>query len=112
MNWTKMISDKRRWRQYKAASKDLPEPYRGAMEGVERYLMFAGPGSSDVTMWEDLLELFQASAANGTPVRAIVGDDPVEFVESFVANYTEGDWRTKERERLLRTIARAAGETP
>ena len=31
---------------------------------------------------------FEQRAADGTPVRAIVGDDPVEFVETFVRNYS------------------------
>ncbi len=61
-------------------------------------------------MNEDLVELFEQSAANRTPIREIVGDDPVEFVETFVQNYPEGQWRTRERERLTSAIARAAGE--
>ena len=61
-------------------------------------------------MLEDLVELFEQSAANRTPIRDIVGEDPVEFVEAFVQNYPEGQWRLRERERLISAIARAAGE--
>ena len=61
-------------------------------------------------MLEDLADLFEQSAASGTPIRWIVGDDPVEFAETFVANYSEGQWINKERERLVSTIERAAGE--
>ena len=43
-----------------------------------------------VPMYGDLADLFEQSAANGTPIREIVGEDPVEFVETFVANYSEG----------------------
>jgi DNA-binding ferritin-like protein (Dps family) len=43
-------------------------------------------------------------------VRGIVGDDPVEFVEAFVANYSDGSWINKERRRLNEAIERAAGE--
>ena len=61
-------------------------------------------------MLEDLADLFEQSAANGTPIREIVGEDPVEFVEAFVRNYPEGQWINKERERLINAIERAAGE--
>ena len=34
---SKMIGDKRRWRQYKARTRQLPENYRTAIDAVERY---------------------------------------------------------------------------
>ena len=108
---SKVIGDKRRWRQYKARSRQLPEHYRIAIEGLERYLMAFGPtdGAAMATMFEDLVELFEQSAADGTPVRAIVGEDPLEFAEAFLRNYPEG-WTGKERRRLVKAIDRAAGD--
>jgi DNA-binding ferritin-like protein (Dps family) len=61
-------------------------------------------------MFEDLADLFEQSAADGTPIRAVVGNDPVEFIEAFLQNYPEGRWRSRERERLISAIERAAGE--
>jgi DNA-binding ferritin-like protein (Dps family) len=62
-------------------------------------------------MFEDLADLFEQAAANGTPIREIVGDDPVEFVETFVQNYSEGGYiTTRVRKRLTDAIASAAGE--
>jgi DNA-binding ferritin-like protein (Dps family) len=61
-------------------------------------------------MYADLIDLFEQSAANGTPIRAIVGEDPVDFIETFVRNYPKGQWIIRERERLTNAIARAAGE--
>ena len=58
-------------------------------------------------MMEDLADLFEQSAANGTPIREIVGEDPVEFIETFLQNYEEGRWINKERERLIKTIEQA-----
>jgi hypothetical protein len=49
-------------------------------------------------------------AANGTPIREVVGEDPVEFAEAFPRNYPEGQWISRERERLTSAIERAAGE--
>jgi len=34
----------------------------------------------------------------------------VEFLEAFVRNYPDGQWRIRERERLTNAIDRAAGE--
>lgn len=111
--FSKMIGDKRRWRQYKARTRRLPENYRTAIDAVERYLMYHG-GRGDRPGWasmlEDLAELFEQAAANGTPIREIVGDDPVEFIETFVQNYPEGQWTSRERERLNNAIERAASE--
>lgn len=109
---SKVIGDKKRWRQYKARKEQLPANYRTAIDGVERYLMYfgRGDGPSWASMLEDLADLFEQSAANGTPIREIVGEDPVEFVEAFIQNYPEGQWRIRERERLTNAIERAAGE--
>ena len=111
--FSKMIGDKRRWRQYKARTRQLPENYRTAIDAVERYLMYAGgrgDGPGSASMLDDLADLFEQAAANGTPIREIVGDDPVEFIETFVQNYPEGQWISRQRERLNNAIERAAGE--
>lgn len=107
---TKVLGDKKRWWAYRARKKVLPESYRLAIDGVERYLnMLGGITKGDIimTMLEDLLDLFEQSAASGTTIRGIVGDDPVEFVETFLGNYEEGRWISKERARLVQAIERA-----
>lgn len=105
-----VIGEKGRWRKYKARRRALPENYRTALEALERYLMYVGLVDDPSSMFEDLIELFEQSAARGTPILDIVGDDPVEFVEAFVRNYGAGQWRTREQERLISEIKRAAGD--
>jgi DNA-binding ferritin-like protein (Dps family) len=109
---TGSLEEKRRYRQYKARIKQLPENYRTAVEALERYLMHFGPadGAGAMSMYEDLADLFEQSAADGTPIRDIFGEDPVEFVEAFMANYPIGQYRARERNRFNSAIARAAGE--
>ncbi|GAA2212634.1 hypothetical protein GCM10009850_080960 [Nonomuraea monospora] len=108
------LEDKKRFRQYKARVKRLPGHYRIAAEALERYLMHFGPadGSGAMQMYEDLAELLERSAADGTPIRDVFGQDPVEFVEAFMANYPLGQYRRRERRRFTDAIARAAGEEP
>jgi DNA-binding ferritin-like protein (Dps family) len=104
-----VIGDKRRWREYKARTRQLPANYRTAVEAVERYLMHFGPmdGDSAASVFEDLADLFEQAAADGTPIREIVGEDPVEFVEALVQNHPKGGYVTRERERLTSAIERA-----
>ena len=110
---SKVIVEKRQWRQHKARTRQLPASYRMAVEALERYLMYAGPGGDGTgaaSMFEDLLDLFEQSAANRTPIREVVGEDPVAFIEAFVQNYPEGHWRARERERFINAIERAEQE--
>ena len=109
---TKVLGDKKRWWAYRARKKELPESYRVAIDGVERYLNLLGgitKGAIIMAMLEDLLDLFEQSAASGTTIRGIVGDDPVEFVETFLSNYEEGRWIAKERVNLVKAIEKAEG---
>ena len=108
-----VIGDKRRWREHKARTAKLPPNYHAAIEALERYLMYFGAiaeGDTMMAMLDDLADLFEQSASDGTPIRDIVGDDPVEFAETFLENYSEGRWINKERERLVKAIDRAESE--
>ena len=106
------LEQKRRWRRYKARVERLPASYRTAIGALQRYSYYFGHGTAEggLKMLEDLADLFEQSAANGTPVREIVGQDPVEFADAFLRNYPEGQWIIRERERLTSAIERAAGE--
>lgn len=114
---TGSLANKRRWRRYKARVRQLPPDHRAAVDAIERYLMHFVPadGDSAVAEFEDLADLFERAAADGTPIRQIVGDDPTQFVEAFAQNYTKGGYvPDRERERLTSAIARAedaGGET-
>ena len=107
---SKVVGEKRQWREYKARARQLPTSYRTALDALERYLNYFGTGGGGTAIYEDLIDLFEQSAANGTPIRQIVGEDPVEFIETFVRNYPKGQWIIRERERLTNAIERAAGE--
>lgn len=110
---TGSLEQKKQYREYKARIKQLPPSYRTAIEGLNRYLMYAGAiskGDVLVRMLGDLADLFESAAADGTPVHDLVGDDPVEFAETFLANYTDGQWINKERGRLNAAIAQAEDE--
>lgn len=108
MSLASMRKDKRRYRAYLARVAQLPQAYQISVEAIARYLMYTGPGDGAdlLPMLEDLLDLFEQSAASATPISAIVGDDPLAFVEEFRSNYRAGGWLSKEQQRLLDAIAR------
>ena len=110
---TGSLEQKKQYKRYKARMKALPEPYGAVAKALQRYFMYCGgvtDGETAVTMFGDFADLWERAAADGTPVRAIVGDDPVEFAEAFVQAYTGKQWIDKERARLTRAIEDAERE--
>jgi DNA-binding ferritin-like protein (Dps family) len=104
---TGSLEQKKQYRQYKARIEALPEPYGMAAKAIQRYLMYCGgvsDGDTLITMFGDFADLWERAAADRTPVRAIVGDDPVEFAEAFAQAYTGKQWIDKERARLTKAI--------
>lgn len=110
---TGSLEDKKQYRRYKERVRALPAPYRTAVEGIDRYVMYAGgisDGATLVRMVDDLATLFESAAADGTTVREIVGDDPAAFAEDFLSTYKDAQWIAKERARLTEAIDRAEKE--
>ncbi|GAA3747986.1 DUF1048 domain-containing protein [Micromonospora maritima] len=108
------LDQKKQYKQHMARMEALPEPHRTAAQALQRYFMYQGgivDGNTLVTMLGDFVDLWERAAADGTPVRAIVGDDPVEFAETFVRAYSGRQWIDKERARLRTAIDAAAGDT-
>lgn len=112
---TGSLEEKKQYKQDKARIDALSEPYVTAAQAMHRYLMYYGgftDGSTLVTMLGDLADLWERAAVDGTAVRAIVGDDPVEFAEAFARAYSGKEWIDKERRRLTDAIDQAVGPEP
>ena len=105
---TGSLDQKKRYRQYRGRMEALPEPYAAAARALYRYFMYNGAAVMDaegsLTMMGDFVDLWERAAEDGTPVRAIVGEDPVEFADAFVQAYTGKRWIDKERARLTKAI--------
>ncbi|MBN9151360.1 MAG: DUF1048 domain-containing protein [Micrococcales bacterium] len=107
---TGSLEQKKQYKQDKARIDSLPEPYAASAKAMHRYFMYyAGVTDGDtlVTMFGDLADLWECAAVEGTPVRAIVGDDPVDFAETFAQAYVGKQWIDKERARLTKAIEEA-----
>ncbi|PWD51459.1 hypothetical protein C8046_13150 [Serinibacter arcticus] len=107
---TGSLEEKKQYKQAQARIDALPEPYQAVAKALQRYLMYygqIGDGPTLVTMTGDLADLWDRAATDGTPVRDVVGDDPVDFAETFANAYVSKQWIDKERARLLRSIEEA-----
>ncbi|WP_435055807.1 DUF1048 domain-containing protein [Micromonospora aurantiaca (nom. illeg.)] len=108
------LDQKKQYKRHMARMEALPEPHRSAAKALQRYFMYQGgivDGNTLVAMLGDSVDLWERAVADNTPVRAIVGDDPVEFAETFVSAYSGRQWMDKERERLRKAIDAAAGNS-
>ena len=110
---TGSLEQKKQYKQDKARIDSLPEPYGTAAKAMHRYLMYYGgitDGDTLITMFGDLADLWERAAADGMPVREIVGEDPVDFAETFAQAYGGTQWIDKERKRLNTAIEDAERE--
>ena len=110
---TGSLERKRQYKQNKARMAALPEPYATAAKAFERYFIYYGgvtDGDTLVTMLGDFTDLWERAAVDGTPVSAIVGDDPVEFAETFTQAYGGTRWIDKERKRLTDAIEQTVAD--
>lgn len=107
---TGSLEQKKQYRQDKARIDGLPEPYAAVAKAMHRYFMYYGgitDGETLITMFTDLADLWERAAIDGTPVRNIVGDDPVDFTETFAKSYRGTEWIDKERQRLTKAVEAA-----
>jgi len=104
---TGSLEQKKQYKRDRARIEALPEPYRTVAKALWRYFMYY-PGITDaddtLKMSGDFVDLWERAAVDSTPVRAIVGEDPVEFAEAFAQAYAGKGWIDKERARLTRAI--------
>lgn len=104
---TGSLEQKKQYKRDRARVEALPEPYRSTTKAFERYFMYYGgivDGDTLVTMLGDFTDLWERAAVDATPVRDIVGEDPVEFAETFASAYAGARWIDKERARLTAAI--------
>jgi DNA-binding ferritin-like protein (Dps family) len=104
---TGSLEQKKQYNQDKVRIDALPEPYGTAAKAISRYFFYNGgitDGDTLTRMFSDFADIWERAALDGTPVREIVGDDPVEFAETFAQAYGGKHWSDKERTRLTKSI--------
>ncbi|MDS2172996.1 DUF1048 domain-containing protein [Nesterenkonia sp. CL21] len=107
---TGSLEEKKQYREHQERVKQLPAGYRETQKALERYLLYRGghgSGQELLRMMTDLADLIEGAAADGTAIAEVIGEDPAEFAEEFLANYTDSQWITKEQDRLRKAVAEA-----
>lgn len=107
---SKLIGEKKQWKQYKARKKKLPANYRAAADALEVYIFMSGAETGEMVgrALEDLIELFEQIAAAKTPIREIVGENPADFAEAFVSTYSTEGWRARQTQKVREALDAAA----
>lgn len=110
---TGSLEQKKQYKQAKARLDALPQPYAATADAFHRYFLYFGgisEGDTLVQMIADFADLWERAAIDGTPIDALIGDDPVEFAENFARAYSGRQWIDKERARLVQAVDEATGK--
>lgn len=112
---TGSLEQKKQYKQSLARIDALPAPYRQTAKALHRYLLASGvivDGDTMITMFDDFADLWEEAAADRTPVRQIVGENPSEFADTFAQAYAGAHWADRERKRLADAIDAAVDDEP
>lgn len=84
------LGEKRVYKQFMKRVNALPKEYRFAFRKIEHYMYTVGPPGGDMTIFTDLtmftnlVDLFEASAAEGRQVLDVIGSDVGKFSDEFM----------------------------
>lgn len=109
--WVKrMAKEKREYRQMQARIKDLPNEYDFVYRKIQHYMWnyAAGDGYDMVKIQYELIDLFEAGAAEGKHVLEITGEDVAAFCDELLTNAKT--YTAKWRETLNRDIRKGLGK--
>ena len=81
---TKLIGDKKEWKRMEARAAALPADYRSVYQEMQGYMWryTSGDGMDIVAILADVLDLFEAGAAEGKPVLDVTGPDIAAFCDA------------------------------
>jgi DNA-binding ferritin-like protein (Dps family) len=77
------IEIKKEWKAIEKQSEALPKDYRIAYDEIKQYI-WRSSGVYTIEPFRILINLFVESAANGTPVQEVIGNDVAAFVDELV----------------------------
>ncbi len=116
LNIKKMIASKREYKQQMARVEALPKDYQYVFKKIQGHMwMFAaGSGYDMMKIHYDLIELFEAGAAEGKHVLEITGEDVAAFCDELLRSartYTE-DWREALNRDILKKLGKEKDSKP
>lgn len=97
------LDEKREYKQMMKRVDALPKDYSFAFKKIQKYMYTVGaPGGNmtiftDMTMFTDLVDLFEASAADGRQVIDVIGSDVDKFCDEFMSAYITNSETLREK---------------
>lgn len=79
------LDEKRAYRQFMKRVNALPKDYRFAFQKIQHYIYNCDLAGCDITMFTDLVELFETSASQGKPIFDVIGSDVSGFCDELVS---------------------------
>lgn len=106
----KMVGDKKEYRQMMARVEALPRDYGFVFKKIQGYMwnFAAGDGYDMLKIHYELIELFEAGAADGKQVLEITGEDVAAFCDELLRNAKT--YTAKWGETLNREIKKELGK--
>lgn len=104
------MDEKRAYRRFKKRVNALPKAYRFAFKKIQNYMWnFAGGDGFDMLKTQyDLIELFEAGAAEGRHVLDVTGEDVAGFCDELIRDNKL--WTDTIRTRLNKGIQTKLGK--
>mgnify|MGYP005984508965 CR=1 FL=1 len=106
----KLVGEKKQYRKVKKEMKELPKPYAETLEALEKYMWNFAKTSKFMDVLEELLQIFQENAAEGVPVGNVIGDDPVTFADTIMAQYPDELWLITYQNHLRSQVKKVLSE--
>ena len=97
------LNEKREYKQMMKKVDALPKDYSFAFKMIQKYMYSVGaPGGNmtiftDMTMFKDLLELFEVSAAEGRQFNEVIGSDVDKFCDELMNAYNTNSETLKDK---------------
>lgn len=106
----KLMGDKREYKEQMARAEKLPEDYRFVFKKIHDYMwnLTGGDGSDMLKAQLELMELFEAGAAEGRHVLELTGEDVVGFCDEFLRDTTK--WTDTLRHKLNQDMMNKFGK--
>ncbi|MPW25431.1 DUF1048 domain-containing protein [Alkalibaculum sp. M08DMB] len=106
----KVVGDKKEYKQQMARVKTLPEDYQFVFEKIQKYMwnFAAGDGYDMMKIQYELIDLFEAGAAESKQILEITGEDVAEFCDELLRNaktYTE-NWHEKLNQDIMKKLGK------
>lgn len=97
------MEEKRAYKQLMKRVGALPEDYRFAFRKIQHYMYSVGPPGGDMAiftdlgMFTDLVDLLEASAAEGKQVLDVIGNDVGAFCDEFMSAAAAGNENSRDK---------------